>query len=153
MRPSSSQIRVTTWLHLAISKPYTRNSHLTLLYSSGRVPWAKHMKGLIFVCTTQDTPGPAHLVDSYRLHQRTTTLPLHSWSSTDHGRQRLVVSGNSQSLQLTILVNPSCWSANSNQGSATRGHCTQWIQRAHLEYPAWVIGEAVPLDPKGHLIH
>ena len=21
----------------------------------------------------------------------------------------------------------------------------------HLEYPAWVIGEAVPLDPTGHL--
>ena len=23
----------------------------------------------------------------------------------------------------------------------------------HLEYPDWVIGETVPLDPTGHLVH
>ena len=26
-------------------------------------------------------------------------------------------------------------------------------QRTHLKYPAWVIGEAMPLDPTGHLLY
>ena len=43
--------------------------------------------------------------------------------------------------------------ANSNQGSTTRGGCTQPTQWAHLKYPAWVIGEAVPLDRIGHLLY
>ena len=30
---------------------------------------------------------------------------------------------------------------------------THPTHRVHLEYPAWVIGEAVPLDPTGHLLH
>ena len=34
--------------------------------------------------------------------------------------------------------------ANSDQGSVTTGECTQPTQWVHLEYPAWVIGEAVP---------
>ena len=43
--------------------------------------------------------------------------------------------------------------ANSNQGSTTTGRCSQPAWRAHLEYPAWVIGEDVPLDPTGHLLY
>ena len=52
-------------------------------------------------CTTQETLGPVHPVDSYRPH----------WSTNHpdpaqlilHGGWRLVVSGHSQSLQLTGL--------------------------------------------------
>ena len=40
-----------------------------------------------------------------------------------------------------------------NQGSTTRGGCTQPIQWAYLEHPGWVIGEAVLLDPTGYLLH
>ena len=55
------------------------------------------------------------------------------------------------------LVNPSHWPANSSQGSTTRrgqrrGR-TQPTQRAHHEYLAWAIQEAMPLDPIGHLLH
>ena len=35
---SSRQLRFTAWLPLGSSKPSTSSSHLTLLYSSGRVP-------------------------------------------------------------------------------------------------------------------
>ena len=78
-RPSTSsgQHRFTAWLHLGISQPSTSSSHLRLLYSLGKVPWAKHWWGLNLAGTTQETPGPAHPVDSYRPH-RITTLPLHS---------------------------------------------------------------------------
>ena len=51
-------------------------------------PLAKHRSGLILACTTQETPEPAHAVDSYRPHQSTTTLPLHSRSSMK-GRERV----------------------------------------------------------------
>ena len=50
-------------------------------------------------------------------------------------------------------VNPSHWLANSNQGSPTKGGCTQPTQRAHLKDPAWEIGKTVSLDPTGHLLH
>ena len=43
--------------------------------------------------------------------------------------------------------------ANSNQGSTTTGGCTQPTQWVHLEYPAWVKEEAVPLDSTGHLLY
>ena len=36
---------------------------------------------------------------------------------------------------------------------AIRGGCTQPTWWAHLEYSAWGIGEAVSLDPTGHLLH
>ena len=43
--------------------------------------------------------------------------------------------------------------ANSNQGSTTTGRYTQPTQWMHLEYPAWVIGEGVSLNPVGHLLY
>ena len=76
---------------------------------------------------------------------------LHSqWTATDHvgallpcpyiaifhGGRRLVDSGHSQSLQLTGLGKSLHWPANSNQGSTTRGGCTQSTWRAHLKFPA-----------------
>ena len=83
LSPGCSQIRVTAWLHLGISKPSTSSSHLTLLYSSGRVPQAKHRWRLTLSCTTLETPGPIYPVDSYRPYWSTSTLSLHSWSSTE----------------------------------------------------------------------
>ena len=41
-------------------------------------PQAEHWWGLTLTCTTWETPEAAHPVDSYRLHQSTTTLLLHS---------------------------------------------------------------------------
>ena len=63
----NSQLRFTAWLLLGISKPSTSNSHLRLLYSSGRV--AKHRWELTLACTTQEIPGPAQPMDSYRPHR------------------------------------------------------------------------------------
>ena len=40
-------------------------------------PWAKHRWRLILACTTQETPEPAHPVDSYRPCWCTTILLLH----------------------------------------------------------------------------
>ena len=149
--PSSSQIRVTAWLHLGTSKPSTSSSHLRLCYSSGRVPQAKHKWRLTLACITWETAGPVHPVDSYRPHHSTATLPLHSWSSTEGRVWWSVVTASPCSW--LAWVNPSHWSSNRNQSTTVRGGCTQPTQRAHLEYPAWVIEEAIPLDPTGHLLH
>ena len=43
--------------------------------------------------------------------------------------------------------------ANGKQSSATMGGCTQLTQWAPLEYPAWVVGEAVPLDSIRNILH
>ena len=148
---SSSQLRFSVWLHLGISKPTTSSTHLRLLFSSSTVPQAKHRWGLTLVCTTQETPEPAHPVDSYRPHQSTTTLPLHSWPSMEGRYWCSVVTARPCSW--LARINPSHWSANSNQDSTTRGGCTQSTPRAYLECPYWVIWEAMPLGPTGHLLH
>ena len=84
-----------------------------------------------------------------------TTLEHHYSVPTQlicHRRWRLVVSGNNQSLELTGL------------GKALQLTCQQPPRlnkrrmysahmRAHLKYPAWVIEEARPLDPTGHLLY
>ena len=72
---SSSQLRFTAWLQLGISKPSTSSSHLSLLYSSGRVPCAKHRRGLTLACTTQETPGPMHPVYNYGPHHHIEVPP------------------------------------------------------------------------------
>ena len=134
---SNSHPTFTASLSLGISKPSTSSSRTQV--------------GMTLICVTWETPEPVHTVDSYRPHWRTTTLSLHSRSSMEGGGWWSVVTANSHSW--LALVNPSLWPANSNQGSTTRRECTQPTQRAHLEYPAWVIGEAVPLDPTGHPQH
>ena len=95
---SSSQPRFLAWLCLAISKPSKSNSHFQSIYSSGRVPQAKYRWGLTLACTNRETPGPAHPVDSYRHHHHLTPAQL-----ILHGGWKLMVSGHSQSLQLTGL--------------------------------------------------
>ena len=88
--------------------------------------------------------------DSYR-HWSTSTWPLHSWSSTESRGWWAVVTASP--CPWLARLNPSHWPANSSQSSTTKGGCTQPTERVHIEYPAWVIGEAVPLDPTGHLLY
>ena len=64
--------------------------------------WAKHRWGVTMACTTQETPGPAHLVNIYRPCGRTYHHPAPAHLILHRG-QRLVVSCHSQSLQLTGL--------------------------------------------------
>ena len=149
--PSKSQISFTAWLHLEISKPSTSSSHLRLLLAQEGQARAKHKSGLTLASTTQETPGPAHPVDSYRPLQSTVTLSLHSWSSLEGRSCWSVVTANPCSW--LAWLNPSYWTSNSNQGSTIRGGGIQPTWRVHLEYPAWVKGEAVPLDLTGHLLH
>ena len=100
-RLGTSQISFTAWLHLGISKPRTSRSLLRLLYSSGSVapgntqvgadlglhhpgkPRASAPSGQLQTTSEFHHPVPAQLI-------------LHGW-------WRLVVSGHSQSLQLTGL--------------------------------------------------
>ena len=145
---SSSQLTFTAWLCLGISKP---GSHFRSLYSSGRVAPGK--------TPVRPDLGLHHLgnpranAPSGQLQpcQSTTTLPTQSWSSTEgRGWWALVRASPCSWLN---WVNSSCLSVNSNRGSTTRGGCTQPTQSALLKDPAWVMGEAVPLDPTGHLLH
>ena len=111
--------------------------------------WAGHRWVLTLAWTI--FPGPLHPVGSYRPRRSTTTLPLHSWSSAEGGGWWSVLTVSPCSW--LVWVNPSHWPANSNQGSTTRGRCTQPIWRAHLKHPALVIGKAVSLDPTEHLLY
>ena len=63
-------------------------------------PWAKHRWVLNLPCTTWETPGPLHQVDSYRPVRAPPPCPC---TAGLHGGQRFVVSGHSQFLQLTDL--------------------------------------------------
>ena len=103
--------------------------------------------GLTLACIIQETQGSSYPVGSTRSCWNTTILPLHNWSS---------MAGRDWWLLVTAIpcswlawVNPSSWPTNSNQGSTIRGGYNQHTQKAHLKYPPWVIGEAVPLDPTG----
>ena len=98
---SSSQPRFTASLCLRISQPSTSSSHLRLLYSSGRVAPGKtqvgadlglHHPGNLRVCT----PSGQLQTMSEHNHPAPVQQILHrGW--------RVVVSGHSQSLQLTGL--------------------------------------------------
>ena len=100
----SSQPRFTAWLHLGISKPSTSSSHLRLLHSSGMVTLGSkqvgadpglHHLGNRRACT----PSGQLQTTSENHHPAPALLKLHTG-------QRLVVSGHSQSLQLTGLGKP-----------------------------------------------
>ena len=98
---SSSQPRFTAWLPLGISKPTTSSSHLRLLYSSGRVALGKTQVradlGLYLLGNSRaSVPNGQLKTTSDHHHPVPAQLIL-------HGRQRLVVSDCSQSLQLTGL--------------------------------------------------
>ena len=98
---SGSQIRITAWLHLRISKPSTSSSHLSFLYNSGRVALAKTKVGadlgLHHPGNTRASTSSGQLQTmSEHHHPAPAQLIL-------HGGQRLVFSGHRQPLQLTGL--------------------------------------------------
>ena len=121
-RPStrSSQLRFTAWLHLGIPKPCTSSGHLRWLYTSCRAAPRKTQVGTGFGLHHPGNPRACALRG-----QLLTTSEHHHPSPAQlilHGGQRLVVSGHSQSLQLTGLSKS--LPLTSRQCSTTRGRCT-----------------------------
>ena len=100
---SSSQLRFTARLHLEMSKPSTSSRHLRLLYTSERVAPGKTQVGADL--------GP-HCLGNPRAsapsRQLQTTSDCHHSAPAQMilRGQRLVISGHSQSLQLTGLRTP-----------------------------------------------
>ena len=148
---SSSQPGFTAWLHLGIPKPSISSSHLRLLSNPGRVSLGKTQVGADL--HLDHLGNPRVCAPSGQLQ---TTLEHHHPAPAQlilKGGQRLVVSGHSQSLQLTGL------------GKSLPLTCQQqprlnYKRRVYLAHtqgtprvPAWVIGQAVPLDPTEHLLH
>ena len=101
LNTSNSQARFTTWLCLGISKPSTNSGHLRLLCNTGRVAPGKTQVG--------DELGRHHLgnprASAPSGQLQTTSEHPHSIpvQLILHRGWRLVVSGQSQSLQLTVL--------------------------------------------------
>ena len=95
---SSNQPTFTAWLLWGISKPSTSSTHLRWLYSSDRVASGKTQVGADLGLHYLGNPGPAHIVDSYI----GAPSPCPCTADPPQG-QRVVVSGHSQSLQLTGL--------------------------------------------------
>ena len=99
--PSNSQHRVTAWLHLGISTPGTNSSPLRLLYSSGRVAPSKTQLGNelgLHHPGNSRASTPSRQLQTKMQHHHPSPAQLilcRGW--------RLVVSGHSQSLQLTSL--------------------------------------------------
>ena len=152
MSPSGSQIRLTAWLHLGISKPSKSSSPLRLLYSSGRVALGKTQVGADL--DLYHTGNPRASVPSVQLQ----TMLEHHHSVPAllilHREQRLVVSGHSQSLKLTGLYKSLPLTC---QQQSRLNYERTVVYSAHTkctpEYPVQVILEAVPLDLTGHLVH
>ena len=94
---SSNQPRFTTWLHLGISKPSTGTSHLRLLCSSGRVALGKTQVGADLGLYHPGNPRASAPSGQLQTHLE------HHHPCTAGPQWRSVVSGQSQSLQLTGL--------------------------------------------------
>ena len=157
-RTSSSQPRFTAWLHLGISKPSTSSSHLRLLYSSGRVaqgktqvradvgqyhsgnPRASTPSGQLQTTSEYHHPAPSQLI-----------LPR---------GERLVVSDHSQSL-LTGLGKSLPFICQQPLPFICQQQpmfkCKRGVYSAHTkgvpQVLSLVIGEPVPPDSTGHLLH
>ena len=141
---SSSQPRFIAWLHLGISKSSTSSSHLWLLYSSGRCP-GQNIGDLALYHSGNpraSTPSRQLQTTSEQDHPTPAQLIL-------HGGQSVVVSDHSQSLQLNGLGK----SLPLTCQQQPRLNYKRRVYSTHMKYPAWVIEEAVPLDPTGHLLH
>ena len=150
MSPCSRQIRVTAWLHLGISKPSTSSSHLRLLYRSGRVATGKMQVGTVLALYQLRNPrayAPSGQLQITSEHHHLAPAQLILL-----GGQRLVVSGHSQSWQLTGLGKSLLLICQQQPRLSYKRRVYSAHKRGHLEYPAWVIGEAAPLDPRGHLL-
>ena len=93
---SSSQARVTAWLHLEISKASTSSNHLGLLYGSSRVAPGRTQLGADHGLHDPGNPracSPSGQLQTMSEHHYPVPAQL-----ILHGEQRLVVSGHSQSL-------------------------------------------------------
>ena len=102
-RPSTSSNcpRFTVLLHLRIFKPSISSSHLRLLYSPGREVLGKTQVGADLDLHHAGNPmarAPSGQLQTMLEHQHPAPAQL-----ILHGKQRLVVSGHSQYLQLTGL--------------------------------------------------
>ena len=65
----------------------------------------------------------------------------------------MVVTGHSQYLQLTGLGKSLPMTCQQQPSLNYKKRMYSAHTKGHLEYPALVIGEAVPLDPTGYLLH
>ena len=92
---SSNQPKFIAWLHLGISKPNTISHHLRLLYSSGTVVRGKTQVGADL--SLHHLGNPTTCIPSGELQ---TKMEHHHPAPT---KLKLVISGHSQSLQLTDL--------------------------------------------------
>ena len=100
-KQATAGFRMTAWLHLGISKPSTSSSHLRLLHNSGRVTQGKTQVGDDLGLHHLGNPKASAISGQLQImseHHHPTPAQL-----TQHGGQRLEVSGHSQSLQLTSL--------------------------------------------------
>ena len=138
-------------LYLGISKPSTSSSHLILLYSSGRVALGKTQVGADLGLNPLGNPracAPTGQLQTMLEHHAPALahlILLEGW--------RLVFSGQHQSYQLTGLSVSLPWTCQQQPRLNFKRVYTQPTQRVHPEYPIWMIGEAVPLEPTGHLLH
>ena len=101
---SSSQPRFTSWLHLGISNSSTSSNHCRLFHSSGRVALGKTQ-----VVADLGLQHPGNPRASTHSGQLSTMLEQHYPVPAQlilHGGWRLVVSGHSHFLQLTVYVPP-----------------------------------------------
>ena len=148
---SSSQQRFTAWLHLGISKPSTSSSHLRLLYTPGSMALGKTQVGADLALKHPGNPRACAPIGWLwttweQHHPAPVQLILHrGW--------RVVVSDHSQSLQLTGLGTSLPLTCQQRSRLNYKRRVYSPTHRAQLEYPAWEIREAVPLDPTGHLLH
>ena len=145
---SSSQPRFRVWLLLGISKLSTNSSHLRLFYSLGRVALGKTQVGADLGLHHLGNPrasAPSGQTALEQHHPALAQLIL-------HGGRRLVVSCHRQSFQLTGLGKslPLVCQQQPRLNYKRRVYLAQ--RRVHLESPAWLIGESVPLDPTAHLL-
>ena len=141
----------TALLTLGVSKSNTSSSHLRLLDSSGRGPPGKTQ---VVADLGLNHPGnPSASASNGQLqttseHQQPAPAQL-----ILQGGWRLVVSCHSQFLKLTGL-NKFLPSICQQQPRLNR---KEKVYSAHTKgapwVPPWVIGEARPLDPTGHLLH
>ena len=137
--------------------------------TGGGRPWPAPPRRLRSQCTQWtasdhvEASPPNHLhkqhtqgVDSEGTRIQKSKCSSLEWISAHlivHSGQRLVFSGHSQFVQLMGLGKSLLLTCQQQSRlNYNRKECqpTQWV---HLEYLAWVIGEAVPVDPVGYLLH
>ena len=93
-------------------------------------------------------PGPARPVDSYR----SCGAPPHCPCTADPPQREKVVSGHSQSLQLTGLGKFFPLSCQQPSRLNYKRRVYSAHRKGASQVPSLGDGEAVPLDPTGHIL-